>query len=241
MFEIEAVNDIEILTFELDIRFDLNPIDLSIEVYTTEIAYDVVMNKPAEWDQLAGTYLVIPPGASSAIIPADDFSPVLIASGEKRSFYVTMKGPYLDHTVYALQQTGDVQMRGDDMQLLVGSGFTSYKFSGIVDSTLDPQFSGVIHYKKTFDCEDPKASTTVVVFSFIFESNELDSTFVEEISASIDHAVGNLLQSNNAMRKFVNENRLSKRKATVTQLHNFDCTLMTVILDIAKWLKSFVC
>jgi hypothetical protein len=213
-------------TFELDVRLDLLDSaahDLSIEVYTVDGSYDAVMDQPDAWDRLAGTYLVPSTEGTGAIIPASDFYPIRIAAGEKRSFYVTMKYPYLDHTVYGLQHTGDIHISGDDIQLLVGSGFTSYKFPGVADTMLDPQFAGVVHYTKTFECQDVKASQTLADYKFLFEVSNVDEALMSNANAAIDRAVSELLASNGKLKIFVEEHRLQKDPLTATTLESYSC------------------
>jgi hypothetical protein len=226
MFEMHAKSDVEVQTFELDVRLDLLHSaghDLSIEVFTVDGSYDAVMDQPDSWDRLAGTYLVPSPDGGGAIIPASDFSPVRIAAGGKRSFYVTMKYPYLDHTVYGLQHTGDIHISGDDIQLLVGSGFTSYKFPGVADTTLDPQFAGVVHYTKTFACDDVKASQTLADYMFLFEVSNVDDALMSNANAAIDRAVSELLASNGMLKTFVKEQGLQKDPLTATTLESYSC------------------
>jgi hypothetical protein len=223
MFEMSSFSDLEVLTFELDIRWDAEPTDLWVEVYTLSGSYAELFDQPEAWDLLASTDLVLAPEGNSAVIPATDFTPVRIPAHEKRSFYVTMKGPYLDHTVYGLQKTGDIHIRGDDLQLFVGSGFTGYKFPGAIDTVLHPQFAGIIHYKKTFDCDDSMAATTTVDFQFLFEKNVLDGTLILTANAAIELAVDKLLESNEVIRGFVKEYGLQKRSAPEASVLSYTC------------------
>jgi hypothetical protein len=218
MFEMSAYSDVEVTTFELDIRLDMNPLDLSVEVYTIDGSYDLFFDKPDAWQQLAATALVLAPEGNSAVIPVADFTSINIPARGKRSFYITMKGPYLDPTVFALQKTGDVHIKGDDLQLLVGSGFTSYKFPDAIDTVLHPQFAGIVHYKKKIDCHDTSASTTAVDFQFIFEMTELDAPLISITNAAIERAVDELLVSNASLRRLVEEYGLSKSSAAETSL-----------------------
>lgn len=218
-----AFSDLDVLTFELDIRWDLNPTDLSVEVYTLAGSYDKLFHQPDAWDQLAATNLVLAPEGNSAVIPVADFKTLHVPARERRSFYVTMKGPFLDQTVYGLQKTGDVHVKGDDLQLLVGSGFTSYKFPDAIDTVLHPQFAGVVHYKKSFACDDTQASTTNVEFQLIFEKNELDGALVSNTNAAIGRAVGGLLESNANLRSFVEKYGLQMRSAPETMLASSTC------------------
>ena len=216
MFEMSALSDIEIQTFELDIRWDMEPSDLSVEVYTLLGSYTDRFNQSSAWELLAATNIVLAPEGNSGIIPASDFTPVQIAALDRRSFYVTMKGPYLDHTVYGLQKTGDIHIRGDDMHLFVGSGFTSDNFPDTIDPVLDPQFAGVVHYKKTFSCHDNQASTTRVRYNLLLETNVVDESLTLRINAALDKAIDQILVSNEVLSNLANSFGLRKQSGTTT-------------------------
>jgi hypothetical protein len=229
MFELTALADIDLLTLELDIRFDLNPSDLLIQVYAVEGYYGQVIDQPDAWTKLAETYLVAEPSGNSAIIPTKDFNPLHIPIGEKRSLYVTMKGPYMDHHVHALQKEGDVHVKGDDMQLQVGTGFNSHGFPSVPDQTLHPQFAGVIHYAKSVDCGHAKVSTTTVVdFPFLFEMSELDDSFVSAVNGAIDRAVETWLFSNAALASFVKEYNMEKPAVATTERMSYGSKLSSL-------------
>jgi hypothetical protein len=223
MFEMSALSDVAVLTLEFDIRWDKKPTDLSVEVYTMTGNYvdEKRFHQPGLWLLHASTTLVLALEGNSAVIPVTDFIPVHIPANEKRSFYVTMKGPYLDHNVYALQKTGEIQITGDDLQLFVGSGFTRYKFPAAIDTIVHPMFAGIIHYEKTFDCNDALAAKTHVDFQFLFEKENLDGGLA--LSSAVESAVDRLLESSAVLRTFVEEYGLQKSSAAVTNVKGYAC------------------
>jgi len=113
MFQFRTKNQpIDIRTLELDIRFnDLT--DHSIEVYTSKGSFGFIVNQPQAWDVVAATEIVPNPSGVGAIIPVNDFRTVSMEAEELRSFYVTMKGPWLDYTVNAMQKTTDIALSND--------------------------------------------------------------------------------------------------------------------------------
>jgi hypothetical protein len=87
MFEISSLADIEIITFEVDIRWDMKPSDLSIQVYTIDGTFAERFNQSYSWDLLASIEIALAPEGNSGIIPTSDFTSVTVKAMEKRSFY----------------------------------------------------------------------------------------------------------------------------------------------------------
>jgi hypothetical protein len=216
MFEVSSFIDIEITTFEVDIRWDLKPTDLSIQVFTIEGPYANRFNHSSAWDKLASTEIVAVPEGNSGVIPASDFTPVSIKAFEVRSFYITMTGPYIDHTVYGLQKTGDIHTKGDDLQLYVGSGFTSDNFPGQIDKILDPQFAGIVYYKKSYQCNDNEAKSTTITFQFVLDAKGIDDSFVLSYNTALDMAIDSFMATNESMQIFIQNFGLHKNMGATT-------------------------
>lgn len=221
MFEISAFTDVEIKTFEVDIRWDLNPKDLSVHVFTRSGPYIGSFNQSNDWTRVASTNLVLAAEGNSGIIPVTAFSPVKVEALSRQSFYVSMTDAFIDHTVYALQKTGDIHLKGDDLQLYVGTGFTSDDFPDTFDKVLHPQFAGIIHYEKTFQCSDPLASSTEIEFLFLFERKELDASFVLNCNSIVDAEINDILESNENLAGFVLDYGLQKSSGSTTDFVNF--------------------
>jgi hypothetical protein len=221
MFEISSFTDIEITTFEVDIRWDLNPTDLSIQVYTIEGSYANRFNQSSAWELLASTEVVPAAEGNSGVVPASDFTSVSIKALDVRSFYITMKSPYIDHTVYALQKTGDVHVKGEDMQLFVGSGFTSDNFPGKIDKVVNPQFAGVVYYKKTYQCEDIEAKSISITFQFLVDAKDVSDAFVLSYNAALDAAIGRVIEASETLKSFVDTFGLHKSSGPTTVKENF--------------------
>lgn len=232
MFEISSFIDIEISTFEIDIRWDMKPTDLSIQVFTIEGPFANRFNHSSAWDKLASTEIVPAPEGNSGVIPASDFTPVSIKALEVRSFYITMKGPYIDHTVYGLQKTGDIHTKGDDIQLYVGSGFTKDNFPGEIDKVLDPQFAGVVYYKKAYQCDDNQARSTAITFQFLLDSKGVDDSFVLSYNAALDAAVDKVITTTESLKSFIDDFGLHKSIGATTVKEGFDGTFSECSYDI---------
>ena len=204
MFEMFPKSDMELLTLELDVRIpeDDEDVDLSVEVYTMRGSYEVTKAydyDPSKWLLIAKTTGVLLP-EGGLIIPTSDFNRLEIPRGERRSFYVTMKKSYLDHNVMALQKTGELQLRTDDLDLKVGVGFHEYKFPGDFDRTLDPQFAGIMHYRRTTECKRA-TSTTTVDYTFLLEQT-VTPKLITDVNRHIDEAVRALLEQNSALKSY---------------------------------------
>ena len=226
MLELSSFIDIEISTFEIDIRWDMNPTDLSIQVFTIEGYIADRFNQSSAWKKVASTDIIPVPEGNSGIIPVSDFTPVSIKAFQVHSFYITMKGPYIDHTVYGLQKTGDIHIKGDDVQLYVGSGFTSDNFPGEIDKFLDPQFAGVVYYKKAYQCDDNRAKSTTITFQFLIDSKGIDDSFVLAYNAALDIAIDKRMATSEIMQSYIQGFGLHKSIGATTVKEGFTGTFL---------------
>jgi hypothetical protein len=225
MFEILALTDVEIKTFEVDIRWDLNPIDLSVQVFTQSGPYIAYFNQSNDWTRVSSTNLVLAAEGNSGIIPVSEFSPVKVGSLTRQSFYISMTNAFIDQTVYGLQKTGDLYLEGDDLQIFVGTGFTSDNFPDTYDKVLHPQFAGIIHYEKTFQCNDDLTSSTEIEFLLLIEREELDESFVLNSNSIVDDKINDILESNEVLRGFVLDYGLQKSFGSTTVSETFSGAL----------------
>jgi hypothetical protein len=216
MFEIFPSMDLELLTIELDIRIprgETNP-DLSIEVYSMIGSYELLnAYDDARWTLVSTSNLVPVPGGGGAIIPSNEFTPLKIKSKERMSLYISMKGPYIDYNAFALDKTGELQMRTAEMDILVGVGYNSYNFPGSFDRTVSPQFAGALHVRRTAECSLFIATTTVEYNVLVGE--ELSSELMAEINKLFDDAVNALMEtSNSALLEYQQNFALEKTDET---------------------------
>jgi hypothetical protein len=225
MFEIFPRMDLELLTLQLDVRIppEEQNSDLSVEVYTMKGSYQAVeaySYDPSQWHLLTQTVGVLFPEGQGLVIPTKDFNTLHITSGEKRSFYVTMKRPYIDHNVMALQKTGELQMQSEELDIYVGVGFNEYKFPGDYDRTIDPQFAGVMHFRKTTECIAAVVTTTVM-FPFLLDQ-EATPQLVASINQYIDDAIKALMKQNSALKSYQKFYGLQQYQETTTSAEPFD-------------------
>lgn len=213
MFEMFSKTDIEILSMEIDIRLP-DVTDFSVEVYSLVGSYDQFVNDESSWEHVATTTLVPAPEGEGGIIPYQDFKSVVMPMRTKRSWYITMRGPFIEHTVYALQKTGEVHIVGEDFNILVGSGLTEYKFPVAVDRILSPQFAGVVHYKAVADC-GALLTTTELQYAFLY-GEEVNPILALELSQAMEQLSEEILAKNKALKQYSTEFGLVKSGDLVT-------------------------
>lgn len=205
MFEIFPRMELELLTLELDVRIpedELEGADLSVEVYTMKGSYELLhAYDENRWSLISKGTAVLLPGGQGAIIPRNEFSPLKIEAKERRSFYVTMKKSYLDHNVMALQKTGELQLRTPELDILVGVGFNQYKFPGDYDRLLDPQFAGVMHFRRTAECGLTTTTTTTVEFIYLI-GEKASSELVLQLNEAVNEAIGALMEEETVFLKY---------------------------------------
>jgi hypothetical protein len=185
MFTVRTLaSPITIKTFELDVRTDIADGDLGVEVYTLLDGYSDSYNNSDAWTMVANTDAVPVPGGSGVLIPVQDFDMISMKADELRSFYVTMRGSYLESTADALVQCGEEQIKNDELRIDVGTGISTSKFSTI-DRTISPKFAGVIHYEESkAACENPISETkTFVDYKFLVDATGLDPSLLTKISS----------------------------------------------------------
>lgn len=221
MFKIYAKTEIEILTFELDLRLDpTTTSDLSVEVFSKAGTYVEATTDISQWQQISNTKIMpfSSSGNAGAIIPQNNFTPVVVPVDSEQSFYITMNQPYIDITVDALQKTDEVQIGTTDFDLFVGSGFSEPRFPAAgVNKTVDPQFAGIIHYRIRGKCED-LVDTSEIPYRFLFlVEAELPTSVLETISQTIDAKIDSILEENPALQSYKEKYSLQRLGETKTE------------------------
>lgn len=217
MFEVVARRDMTVLTFELDLIDGVSSNeDLSVEVYAKSGGFTSSVNDPNEWELLAETTAVLDPLRSrGAIVPTPDFRPLELSASERWSFYVTMQQPLLDHNVYALQKTGEVYLRTLAMDFYVGGGLTEYKFPMAIDTLVDPQFAGVVHYQ-TQSCEERQPVSTRVDYLFLMDLNPT-LTDVASVGNYVNEAMDIIALENSGIQSLMENYDLVKSGLPLTE------------------------
>lgn len=200
---------LEILTLELDLRLE-DDSDTSIEVYTYDGIFDIVFSDASKWKQVANTKVVRNPrgAGAGALIPVTDFNTITLGSNERVSFYITMRSPLIDFNVDVFMKPGQLAIENDDLSVFVGSGLTEYKFPSEVDTLLDPQFAGVIHYKRTLETCGIR-EITAVTYQFLV-MDPLNASVLDIIAARTDQKINDLLRNNENILEMQTIHELTK-------------------------------
>ena len=184
MFTVRTLSSsLSITTFELDIRTDKAGVDLAVEVYTLVNGYTDAYNVESAWTLVANTKVVPVPGSTtkSVLIPVQDFSKIFMSANELRSFYITMRNPYIESTVNAIVASGETAFENDVLRIDVGSGLATYKFPPTFDTIIAPQFAGIIHYEIDTEeaCLEPTSNTKFSIdYKFLVNASGLDPTVI---------------------------------------------------------------
>jgi hypothetical protein len=150
---------------------------------------------------------------SRLLLPAQNFTPTLLQTGVTYSLYVTMNGHYLNCVAAALQKTGEVAAQTDDMSVSVGAGLNATGFPETIDPLIDPQFSGILHYRKVRSPQNGEgaddnicASQTTIAFDYIMNRElpeENDSVF----SLAVENALTEFVGASKSLHDFASQGR----------------------------------
>lgn len=83
-------------------------------------------------------------------------------------------------------------MTTPELDLYIGVGFNEYKFPGDYDRTLDPQFAGVLHVRRSAECS-LFVKTTVLRYNYLVEVDptpEITAQLVDGIQEVITSLMG---------------------------------------------------
>lgn len=224
MFEVYARQSLEILTLELDVI--RNATDLSVEVYSKDGSFDDFMNVPEAWTLASSTQGIPFRENGAVLIPVTEFDSISMQRGETRSIYITMKGAFLDHTVYALQKTGEVHVSDSFLDVMVGAGFTEYKFPDERDRLVNPQFAGVIHYRHELECSSVVTRTSIS-YPFIIDDNG-GAVASATVETSVTEAMDLALTQNSLLESFVGKYGLKREGGASSKVSSYDGTLRVV-------------
>ena len=108
MFDLFTKSELEILTLEIDVRL-AEVTDFHVEVYTTAGGFLAKINNPSEWTLVAKTEAIISSGGG-IIIPQRAFENIQVGARERISFYVQMRGPWIENQAQALIKTGEMSV-----------------------------------------------------------------------------------------------------------------------------------
>lgn len=125
-----------------------------------------------------------------------------MAADELRSFYITMKGPYIDSFASAMIDRGERDREFDAFRLDVGGGLSEYKFPASFDNTVNPKFAGAIHYQENTECEPPvQTLMTKIEFDFLLDIFEYDEPIFGQVAAAVKELLDDEFSNPNGVLK----------------------------------------
>ena len=152
MFDLSSLTTgLEIWAIEFDVRLDVAE-SLEVEIFTKPNGFIEDMSNEDAWTKVADAKAKPRPNGNGVVVSDVDFDPIVLQAMQRQAMYIQMKGPWIDVRAEALDKTGESQKQTDDMVIFVGAGLDS-RFADHVSTSIDPQFSGVIHYRKRVPCE----------------------------------------------------------------------------------------
>eukprot|EP00523_Entomoneis_sp_CCMP467_P020457 CAMPEP_0168837678 /NCGR_PEP_ID=MMETSP0727-20121128/5253_1 /TAXON_ID=265536 /ORGANISM="Amphiprora sp., Strain CCMP467" /LENGTH=979 /DNA_ID=CAMNT_0008891113 /DNA_START=57 /DNA_END=2993 /DNA_ORIENTATION=- len=219
---------VTVQALELDVLLDEST-DLSVEVYVADEDYDDLFDtKYAQaglWTKIADTQLIPHPDGQRSLIADKAFEDVTIGALSKKSFFVRMKGPWLDYTAYALTKGGEMASTNGQMTLFAGSPVE-------VDSTVDPDpdnsfaqhklsrsispiLAGRVYYNlETTNCNGNGIATvaaqtveTSMEFAVLTDAVVTGQAY-SDIEKDVNSLVESLLVQDQALKGFVTANEL---------------------------------
>ena len=218
MFQLVSLaEDIEILTLQFDARID-EITDYSVEVFITDSDYESKLDDESQWTRLAKTEASIAPSRQGLVIPQTDFKSIKLKRGQRRTIYIAMNGPWLDITAQALDKTGEIQVQEQDLALYVGVGLNE-RFPSDYDKTVDPQFAGMIHYRKPVECSEALYDTPVDL-GFMSSQSE-DPIFVARLNKVLDEIIRDTMLKSHPFKDLVEQYNLKQAQPSQISKHLF--------------------
>ena len=215
-FHIQASDHpLTIETLELDVRMDLAS-DWSVEVYSFNGLYNLLINKPLSWDLVAATKLVPSPDRSgAALIPSHEFTEVYVEPNKDHSFYIVMKGPWIDHRSDETMRVGQRDRFNSDMNVFVGAGTGATKFPEDVIDGDWPLFAGTIFYRASATCEN-SIVTTMLEYDFLVRGL-VTSELLAAASSSVLAVVDDKLRGVEYLKQLRRMNSLARSESVVSE------------------------
>ena len=179
-------------------------------MYTLSGDYYGLNGNASAWTQIANSTAIPLMNSAATIIPVQDFTTVSMGADDLRSFYITMKGPFLDSLATAMETRGSVDRDFDAFRLDVGGGLSEYKFPAAFDETVHPKFAGAIHYQESTTCGPPTETlTTTVEFDFLLDVYEFDETIFKDVATVVNDILESALaQSDGLLKEAVGNSNL---------------------------------
>jgi hypothetical protein len=217
MFSMRAKSDpIEILSMELDISVATVWDEFAVDIYTVLGDFEVAATDSSYWTLVASTVLIPNPSGTAAIVPARNWPAVSMEANELRSFYISLKGPWLDYSPSLGGSTDNVAFTTPDFDVYTGAGVRQFSFpyTGL-DPTAIGNLAGTVFYANKNACSREGFVTTVIDYEWslnVASDSSIEQSFYDGINMII---VANLA-SNGVLGGFRRAYSLRKNLITTT-------------------------
>jgi hypothetical protein len=200
---------LNVTAIEIDIRDDFAQGRYGVDIYTRRGAFSTVYNDPDKWWPVAKTRAVPVPGGGGYLIPYTNFRQISMQAGELRSWFISVRGKWLDTRADAMSRPGDVADSFPPFDLTTGIGFAKYNFQEEIDKMISPQFTGVFHYDEPKQCEDKVTDTVMIGYQFLVDLDSNDQV-LETISNHVHQVMESLLKRDEELKGFITEFELGQ-------------------------------
>mmetsp|Transcript_31700 Transcript_31700/g.76933 ORF Transcript_31700/g.76933 Transcript_31700/m.76933 type:complete len:1366 (+) Transcript_31700:567-4664(+) len=188
-----------ILTIEFQINSDsgVEPGDpIAVKVFGRSGGFSEHMDVESDWDVLADTDAYVSTDGTGAIVPAQDFEPVIVPAGEKYAFYLTtiqhsamIKLSPVETWVGGVSAGGvqeDDPSLSSPVEVHTGVSLTA---SGLFPSSYEQaaNFNGIIHYRLTQPCDDARIKTDIM-FEFAI-NDDPNEDIINTLNDSIESSM----------------------------------------------------
>jgi hypothetical protein len=175
------------------------------------------MDDESAWTLHARTTAVPAPEGTGVII----LTPIRMEASERRSLYIRMNGPWIDHNINAFMKAGEIFMKTSDLVFYRGVGLNS-KFPSDFDKKVDPQFSGVIHYHKERTCINTAKETTANFEFFIMLP--VTRSLMIEVDRIINETIDSQMTISSKLKQFTAEYGFKWQKMATSKTIPFTST-----------------
>ncbi|KAL3923191.1 MAG: hypothetical protein SGILL_001793 [Bacillariaceae sp.] len=213
---LDAKQTIDVLTLEFYVTDPEEATIPGVQVfYRSGEGFAEAINQPDEWTELANTAAQIIPGLRPrAIIPASDFTPVTLETGGVHALYVVF--PFASTVkVKNVATTLIGSSSFNDGVVDVQTGISMERTATFPESySSASQFSGILHYGMTKQCQSIKTKTDVSI-EFALDTDP-SGEVTDGLAGAVEEAVLEYMDDNPILAEFQEFYYLSLQKAVTS-------------------------
>ena len=197
VFRVRSKNvGIEIKTLELDLKYFEST---EVKVFTKVGEFfnrTSLFADPGEWEEVTTppAFAVATAERKNLIIPADEFTPILMEPKESRLIYVALptESP-LVKSASSGTKFDEVYAKNNELATHVGFGVIGSDYFGTTDHIVENRpFHGIVHYETKLPCEDQRDTFEMELPYFVDTADPkaiVVSVTTNEVSTAVSHAM----------------------------------------------------